>query len=288
MRRTWAWAGCGAAVIVAAGIVVTIDPSVTGLAARPDHRAALAAVAQRSGPGSEVAGGEGATGPATTVPPLPLRAPAAAARATSTAPPAVPPHLVATASVASVAVYPSPAAAGPSASLASPNSYGAPLVMLVVAERGHWLRVMLPERPNGSEGWVRADQVGLATDDMSVVVSLSAHQLEVRQGTRVVDRLPVAVGSPSSPTPTGHFYLTELLKPADAGGPYGPLAFGTSAYSNVYTHFAGGPGQVGVHGTDEPWVIGQSASHGCIRLTDAGILRLAHEVRVGTPLTVTP
>ena len=51
---------------------------------------------------------------------------------------------------------------------------------------------------------------------------------------------------------------------------------GTSAFSNTYYSFDGGPGQVGIHGTNQPWVIGSYASHGCVRLPNNAITDRGH------------
>lgn len=195
--------------------------------------------------------------------------------------------LVATATIAKVAVRHSPA--GPLHwSLTNPNSIGAPLVFHVVGQRGLWWKVQLPARPNGVLGWVSAADVNIETDPYSVVASLSKHQLTVVDAGRVLMRLRIGVGRPSAPTPTGKFYLTELLQANNPHGAYGPYAYGTSAYSNVFSEFEGGPGQIGVHGTNDPSSIGRDVSHGCIRLHNADMARLAGVVPAGTPITITP
>jgi lipoprotein-anchoring transpeptidase ErfK/SrfK len=169
--------------------------------------------------------------------------------------------------------------------LTNPNSLGAPLVFLVHRLRAGWAQVDVPARPNESTGWIPVTAISLRLDPYRIVVSESRHLLTLYDRNRVRLRYPVGVGSPASPTPTGSFYLTELLQ-ADASGPYGPYAYGTSAFSNVYQEFEGGPGQIGLHGTDEPWSIGASISHGCVRMYDADVTVLAHIVPVGTPLLI--
>ena len=52
------------------------------------------------------------------------------------------------------------------------------------------------------------------------------------------------------------------------GGPYGTYAFGLSGRSNVLTEFAGGDGQIAIHGTNQPQLVGTASSHGCIRVTN--------------------
>ena len=66
---------------------------------------------------------------------------------------------------------------------------------------------------------------------------------------------------------------------------YGSLAFGTNARSDVLTDWPGG-GFIGVHGTNQPEILPGRVSHGCIRLKNEDILRLAKLMPVGTPLTV--
>ena len=94
------------------------------------------------------------------------------------------------------------------------------------------------------------------------------------------------VGKPSTPTPLGRFFVTEKLHIAP-GVPEGPWALATSAYSDVLQEFAGGPGQIALHGTvglDAP--LGTFSSHGCIRFANAAITWLAHHIDAGTPIVV--
>ena len=86
---------------------------------------------------------------------------------------------------------------------------------------------------------------------------------------------PVAVGKPSTPTPNGQFFAVELLNAGNPGGAYGPYAFTLSGYSNVYQTFGSGDGAVGMHGTNEYSSVGNDASHGCVRLHNDAITRLA-------------
>ena len=100
----------------------------------------------------------------------------------------------------------------------------------------------------------------------------------------VVERARVGVGQSRWPTPTGQFYIRNKLT-RYASPTYGPLAFGTSARSAVLTDWPAG-GYVGIHGTNAPGLIPGRISHGCIRLRNADILRLAELMQPGTPLTV--
>jgi hypothetical protein len=92
---------------------------------------------------------------------------------------------------------------------------------------------------------------------------------------------PIAVGMRDTPTPRGTFFLNSLLKPPDHNSVYGVLAFGLSAYSNVIRDWTWG-GVVGIHGTNDPSSIGHRVSHGCIRLQNAAIRKLARLLPLGT------
>jgi lipoprotein-anchoring transpeptidase ErfK/SrfK len=140
--------------------------------------------------------------------------------------------------------------------------------------------------PNGSDGWIRARDVELSEHPYWIRVDLGSRRLTVFEDDRVVLREPVAVGTPQAPTPTGLFFTTVLARPDDPGGPYGRAALGLSAYSEVYEEFAGGDGQVAIHGTNAPWLIGQAVSHGCVRMDNEAITRLARLVPMGTPVLI--
>jgi hypothetical protein len=194
--------------------------------------------------------------------------------------------IVATAVTRSVPVYRSPTDRHPFKRLPNPTSMGAPLVFLVKSRGPDWERVYLPIRPDGATGWVRDRDVSLAWNPYSLIARLGKHELVLRKNGRVVARFPAGVGRSILPTPTGRYFIVELLKHPAPTGPYGPYAFGTSAFSKVLYHFGGGPGQIGIHGTDERTSIGQNESHGCIRLRNRDIVRLARMLPLGTPITI--
>jgi hypothetical protein len=68
------------------------------------------------------------------------------------------------------------------------------------------------------------------------------------------------------------------------GPVYGPIAFGTSAYSRL-SEWPGG-GVIGIHGTDEPQLIPGRVSHGCVRVRNRAIRRLARRLSIGTPVRI--
>lgn len=168
--------------------------------------------------------------------------------------------------------------------LPNPQESGAPLVFLVTAQEGDWVQVQLAQRPNGSTGWVRAAEVVQSTTPYALVVTTSTNTLDLYENGVVRQSYPVATGTGGTPTPTGNFSLTELLAPTNSG--YGPFAYGLTAFSDAVTSFGGGPGQIGLHGTDDEASIGTDASHGCIRMNNADITALTKLLPLGTPLQV--
>jgi hypothetical protein len=195
--------------------------------------------------------------------------------------------VVAEAAVPRVPVFPRPDAREPFVRLDREGGFGEPRVFLVREERDGWLRALLPMEPNGSMGWLRARDVTLSDHTYRIRVDLGTRRLTVFDAGRVVLREAVAVGQPGAPTPTGLFFTTVLVEPDDPSGPYGRYAYGLSAYSEVYDEFAGGDGQVAIHGTNAPSLIGQAVSHGCIRMENPAITRLARTVPLGTPVRIT-
>jgi len=196
--------------------------------------------------------------------------------------------VVATAEVAQVAVYDEPQAAERARALDNPNpTYGTTRVFLVKEERGDWLEVYLPVRPNGSTGWIRRADVSLTTHTWRIVVELAAHRLTAYEGKEVFLQAPVGVGTRATPTPGGIFYTTELIEvlPSQRSS-YGPFAYGLSGYSDVWYDFAGGDGQFGIHGTGDPSSVGRDASNGCIRMTNDAITQLVQKLPIGVPVEI--
>jgi lipoprotein-anchoring transpeptidase ErfK/SrfK len=120
-----------------------------------------------------------------------------------------------------------------------------------------------------------------------VKISLGRHELTAWRGPSVIMREPIGVGRVVTPTPSGLYYITELLKQPEPDGPYGPYAFGLSVHSNILTEFEGADGILGLHGTNDPAAIGTDVSHGCIRMNNDAITRLAETLPAGTPVRIT-
>jgi lipoprotein-anchoring transpeptidase ErfK/SrfK len=151
--------------------------------------------------------------------------------------------------------------------------------------KARWYRVQLPLRPNGVTGYVPASTVWVGRVTTRIVIDLSDRRVTLFRRGRPILRAPAAVGTPTTPTPRGSFYVTQRLVPTNRNGPYGPGAIGISAFSNVHTGWTQG-GPIGIHGTNEPWTIGRRATNGCIRLHNHVLKRLFRATPAGTPVVV--
>ena len=161
-------------------------------------------------------------------------------------------------------------------------------VMGAVKGKGgnRWVHVRLPGRPSGHTGWILADQTIRSSTEWRLVVTVSKRTVAVYRDGRLVRTFSAVVPKEATPTPYGQFFVEEAVKIAsnDTGGPY---ALAISARSDIFQEFEGGPGQIGIHGTNglsEP--LGSAASHGCIRLAPAAITWLVRHIGGGVPVTV--
>lgn len=117
-------------------------------------------------------------------------------------------------------------------------------------------------------------------------VDLSARQLKVIKNGRVARAYDVAVGRPQHPTPTGLFRTGTIdwnpawvppntawakgKKPQPPGSPKNPIQ-GVKIYFKAPDYY--------IHGTNDPESIGEAASHGCIRMTEADVKSLARIIQ---------
>ena len=145
--------------------------------------------------------------------------------------------------------------------------------------------VQLPIRPNGSTGWVRARDVRLVAVRTRISVDLSQRRITLFRDGRPVLVAAAAIGAPSTPTPTGRFYVNQRLLTGNPIGDYGPGAVGISAFSPVLLHWPQG-GPIAIHGTNAPDMIGFAVSHGCIRIRNVDVRRLLREAVEGTPVEI--
>jgi lipoprotein-anchoring transpeptidase ErfK/SrfK len=149
-----------------------------------------------------------------------------------------------------------------------------------------WLHVMLPGRPNGRTGWIRQRATVASSTRWHIVVDTSTRRVIVYRNGRRLRSFKAIVGKPSTPTPHGQFFVEEgiRLRATDVGAPF---ALALSARSDVLQEFAGGPGQIALHGLmNIGGVLGTAVSHGCVRLGNGMMRWLIVRIVAGTPVTI--
>ena len=150
-----------------------------------------------------------------------------------------------------------------------------------------WLRVRLPGRPNGHTGWIAAAATTPESTEWQITIHTVTRTVTVLRNGQKARTFRSVVGKPSTPTPHGRFFVEETvaLPNNDVGTPY---ALALSARSNVLQEFAGGPGQIALHGTNNiGGTLGTAVSHGCIRLDTRAVTWLGTRIGPGIPVTIT-
>lgn len=179
----------------------------------------------------------------------------------------------------------------PVATLPNPTREGYPLVLSVLerSDDGEWLHVRLPMRPNDTTGWVRAGDVRTWEVPNRIEVNLTTHRLTIYDGDSdvVLFDTDVATGRPHTPTPTGDFYI-DIVNPLGHHRVYGWGQLSVSGFSDVLERFAGGIGQIAIHGWNDDSVMGSAASNGCVRMRNVDVARVAELAPLGTPVRIVP
>lgn len=196
------------------------------------------------------------------------------------------PATVADAIGSTVGLYSEPGQAEPDDWADNPTWEGLPGVFLVHERRGDWLRVQVSMRPNQATAWIRASEVTTRQVTSRIVVDTNNQTLTAYSGGSMVLQVSVAPGKGSTPTPTGEFFVDGIVKLTDTSGPYGPFQVSVAGFSNVYSSFGGGIGQIAIHGTNNPALIGTPASNGCVRMANEDITALTGIITVGTPVRI--
>jgi lipoprotein-anchoring transpeptidase ErfK/SrfK len=204
-------------------------------------------------------------------------------------------------SYAARVVTPTPARSAPDAAadvrtrLAGETAWAhGPMQLLVLDDRrdsagARWLRVRLPRRPNAAAGWVDADHVRLRSNPWRVTISTRTRSVRVHRAGKLARRFRAVVGKPGTPTPHGLFALYERARQPDPSGFIGPWALHLTAHSNVLRNYGGGPGRIAIHGRSGASLLdplGSGRSHGCVRVPNTDVRRLARTLPVGTPVRI--
>jgi lipoprotein-anchoring transpeptidase ErfK/SrfK len=168
------------------------------------------------------------------------------------------------------------------------TEWGSPRVLATVDRQGTWLKVIATELPNGRYGWVPIGATQLVTNPWAVTADLSTRHVTVTRNGRAVKRFTVAIGSPTTPTPTGRYAVTDKLELMTRSAAYGCCALALSGHQpHVAQGWAGGD-RLAIHGTSEPQTIGHAASLGCLRARDRDARWIVKHVFLGTVVEIRP
>jgi hypothetical protein len=154
-----------------------------------------------------------------------------------------------------------------------------------------WLRVLLPIRPNGASGWIRADFVLLARSAYSIEIHTRRAEVSVFEAGRLIRRVRAVVGAPSTPSPFGLFAAYDPVPQPRPDGFVGPWVIHLTGHSDVLDDYGGGPGRVAIHGRAGASLrvpLGSASSHGCIRVDNGFVSWLARTIPMGTPVRIGP
>ena len=170
---------------------------------------------------------------------------------------------------------------------------GGPVALLVLAEhRGRdgrlWLRVRLPDRPNGRSGWIDADFARLRQSPWRIEIDRDRRRATAYRAGHRVRSWRIVIGKSSTPTPRGLFAVYERVR-QPAGSVLGPFALQLTAHFNTLRNYGGGPGRVAMHGRSGSLLsdpLGSARSHGCIRMQNRIVRWLAPRALPGTPVEV--
>jgi len=158
----------------------------------------------------------------------------------------------------------------------------------VIATRPGWLEVRLPQRPNGLTGWIHAGDAQLSSTIYGILVVLHTRRVELYRAGRMVASFPAGIGTPTDPTPVGHFYVMRIESSPSPG--WGPFIVDTNAHSEAILSWEGsGDAFTAFHGPlgadAEIGTTGAPISHGCIRMHNPDLAQLA-PVPPGAPVVI--
>ncbi|HMF80231.1 MAG TPA: L,D-transpeptidase [Candidatus Acidoferrum sp.] len=136
-----------------------------------------------------------------------------------------------------------------------------------------------------------------ATANVAVNVDTKTNFLQVHDGEKLIAAYPITVGSVRTASPIGEWkvrritkmptfrYDKEMLEHGQRSGNFHLLPPGPRNPVGVMWIALNKKG-IGIHGTNDPGSIGHAASHGCIRLANWDVVRLAAKIKSGDNVSI--
>ena len=159
--------------------------------------------------------------------------------------------------------------------------------LTVVEREGNWVGVPTEKLPNGELGWLKLekgdDAYAVDSVGLEIEVDLSSMTASLLRGDEVERKWTVSIGAPDTPTPTGHFSVTDTLDNT-FNASYGCCVLPiTATQPNLPAGWTGG-NRMAIHGTTAP--LGLANSTGCVRTGEEDLRYLMSEVPLGTPVNI--
>jgi len=155
-----------------------------------------------------------------------------------------------------------------------------------------------PEQQNGTTTKNKeSSTTEPAAPPVVVKIDSKTNMLEVRERSKLIAAYPVTIGSAHTASPIGEWKVTritkmptfrydkEMLQHGQRSGNFYLLPPGPRNPVGVMWIALNKKG-IGIHGTNSPELIGRAASHGCIRLANWDVVRLATKIRPGETVSI--
>ena len=136
-----------------------------------------------------------------------------------------------------------------------------------------------------------------APRNVSAKVDTKTNMLAVFEAEKLIAAYPVTVGSAHTVSPIGDWkvrgiaklprfrYDKEMLEHGERSGNFYMLPPGPRSPVGVMWIALNKKG-IGIHGTDDPNSIGRAVSHGCVRLANWDVVRLATKIKAGDNVSI--
>ena len=136
-----------------------------------------------------------------------------------------------------------------------------------------------------------------APRNVSIKIDTKTNMLGVFENEKLIAAYPVTIGSAHTASPIGEWkvrgiaklprfrYDKEMLEHGKRSGNFYMLPPGPRNPVGVMWIALNKKG-IGIHGTNDPGSIGRSASHGCIRLANWDVVRLAPKIKAGDKVSI--
>jgi len=153
----------------------------------------------------------------------------------------------------------------------------------------------IEDQPNAQTETPR--ETGSTAQNVVIRIETKTNLLEVYDGEKLIAAYPVTVGSTHTASPVGEWkvrgitkmpkfrYDKEMLKHGQRSGNFYVLPPGPRNPVGVMWIALNKKG-IGIHGTNDPGSIGHAASHGCVRLANWDVVRLATKIKGGDSVSI--